>query len=48
MRPLYRYEVLVIIVLGDPGCGSNLLSRMTLKSLTERALAEGQNVYAQG
>jgi len=47
MRPLERYEVLVIVALGDHGNGSRLLSRMTLKSWTELALAEGQNVYAQ-
>ena len=47
MRALDRYEVLVIVALGDQGAGSRLLSRMTLKSWTELALAEGQNVYAQ-
>jgi molybdate transport system ATP-binding protein len=47
MRPLDRYEVLVIVALGDQCDGSRLLSRMTLKSWTELALAEGQNVYAQ-
>ncbi len=47
MRPLDRYEVLAVVVLGDQGDGSRLLSRMTLKSWTELALAEGQNVYAQ-
>ena len=47
MRALDRYEVLVIVALGDQGAGSRLLSRMTLKSWTELGLAEGQNVYAQ-
>ena len=47
MKALDRYEVLVIVALGDQGAGSRLLSRMTLKSWTELALAEGQNVYAQ-
>ena len=46
-RALDRYEVLAVVALGDNGDGSRLLSRMTLKSWTELALAEGQNVYAQ-
>jgi molybdate transport system ATP-binding protein len=47
MRALDRYEVLAVVALGDNGEGSRLLSRMTLKSWTELALVEGQNVYAQ-
>ena len=47
VRALDRYEILVIVALGDQGAGSRLLSRMTLKSWTELALAEGQNVYVQ-
>jgi molybdate transport system ATP-binding protein len=35
MKALDRYEVLVIVALGDQGAGSRLLSRMTLKSWTE-------------
>jgi molybdate transport system ATP-binding protein len=47
MRPLDRYEVLAVVALGEQGDGSRLLSRMTLKSWTELALAEGESVYAQ-
>jgi len=47
MRPLDRYEVLAVVALGEQGDGARLLSRMTLKSWTELALAEGQSVYAQ-
>jgi len=39
--------VLAIVTLGEQGEGARLLSRMTLKSWTELALAEGQSVYAQ-
>lgn len=47
MRPLDRYEVLAVVTLGDQVDGARLLCRMTLKSWTELALAEGQSVYAQ-
>ena len=40
-------EVMVVVALGEQGDGARLLSRMTLKSWTELALAEGQSVYAQ-
>jgi TOBE domain len=35
------------VALGTRGDGARLLSRMTLKSWSELALAEGQSVYAQ-
>ena len=47
VKPLDRYEVMVVVALGEQGDGAHLLSRMTLKSWTEIALAEGQSVYAQ-
>src|SRR5262249_10316493 len=47
MKPMDRYEVLAVVALGEQGDGARLLSRITLKSWTELALADGQNVYAQ-
>ncbi len=47
MRPLDRYEVLAVVRLGEQANGARLLCRMTMKSWTDLALAEGQSVYAQ-
>ena len=45
MRPLDRYEVLAVVRLGEQANGARLLCRMTMKSWTDLALAEGQSVY---
>lgn len=47
MKPLDRYEVLVVVALGEAGDGAHLLSRVSLKSCSELELAQGQLVYAQ-